>query len=70
MKLFDYAIAHDKAKIIMMDDYRKLPQATHKQKKYYKQAKNKERRKQVRNIFALFDKLEQKDPSMKALSCC
>ena len=35
-KLINYIAAHDKAKIAIMEDYRKLPKSTAKQRKYYR----------------------------------
>lgn len=70
MKLIEYIIAHDKAKIIMMKDYRKLPKTTKRQKMYYKKAANRERRKKNRRIDSLFAKIEAKDPTLKAYSMC
>ena len=43
-KLINYIAAHDKAKIAIMEDYRKLPKSTAKQRKYYRQAEGKFKR--------------------------
>ena len=51
-------------------DYRKLPNRTKKQKKYYKQAQKQVRRKAIRKINKLFAKLEANNPEYKALSYC
>lgn len=69
-KLMNYIIEHDKAKIVIMDDYRKLPNKTKKQKKYYRQAESRVRRKAIRKIDKLFAKLEANNPEFKALSFC
>ena len=58
-KLLVYIHNHDKAKLIIMEDYRKLPRRTAKQKKYYKQAQRADRRKSVRRVYDIFEKLEQ-----------
>lgn len=70
MKLLEYIFAHDQAKIIIMDDYRKLPRATKQQRKYYRKAEEKERRKRIRTVDSLFAQLEAANPELKALSCC
>lgn len=54
-----YISEHDKAKKIMDVDWKKLPNKTPKQKKYYKQAAKRERIKQNRRIDELFEKLEK-----------
>ena len=64
-KIFRYIKEHDKAKLIMDEDYRKLPTKTKKQKKYYKSAERRDKRKQVRNVFSLFDQLEADNPELK-----
>lgn len=58
-KLLVYIYNHDKAKVTIMDDYRKLPRNTTKQRKYYRQAKNAERRKSIKKVYAIFEELEQ-----------
>lgn len=68
VKIIEYILAHDEAKVIMMDDYKKLPRQTKKQKKYYKQAKNRERSRQIRNVDALFAQLEAQNPELKQVS--
>ena len=69
-KIIHYIIDHDKAKVIMKDDFRKLPQSTKKQKKYYKQAERKAALKQRRRIDHLFALLESEAPEMKQFSIC
>ena len=58
-KILDYVENHDKAMLIIADDYRKLPQRTKKQKKYYRQAKRRSERMQVRRVFDIFASLER-----------
>lgn len=48
-----------------MDDYRKLPRNTKRQKKYYKAAKNRERRNAIRRVAAIFASLEQSQVGLK-----
>lgn len=57
--ILNYVEKHDKAMAIIADDYRKLPQQTKKQKKYYKQAKRRSERMQVRRVFDIFASLER-----------
>lgn len=57
-KILAYVEAHDRAKKIIADDYRKLPHATKQQKKYYKNARRKEERRQRRRLDELFDMIE------------
>lgn len=57
-KLVEYINAHDRAKGTIMCDYRKLPQSTKKQKKYYKAAKKKARKKEIQRVQDLFVMLE------------
>lgn len=54
-----YITEHDKAKAIIKDDYRKLPQRTKKEKRYYKIAQNKHRAKEAKRLDAIFDMLEK-----------
>ena len=68
--IIEYIIAHDKAKVIIMDDYRKLPKATKKQKKYYYAAERKQRRTDTRRIDFLFAALEQSNAGLRAHSFC
>lgn len=64
-KIFNYIRKHDKAKVIMDEDWRMLPNRTKKQKKYYKNAEKREKRRQVRNVYSLFAQLEASDPKLK-----
>ena len=58
-KIIEYIAAHDKAKMIIADDYHNLPRKTKRQKKYYKIAKKKAARKQAKRMDMLFAKVEQ-----------
>ena len=58
-KIVDYIVAHDRAKVTIMNDYRKLPRSTKKQKRYYEAAKRKDSRNAARRIDDIFAALEQ-----------
>lgn len=68
--LCEYIIAHDRAKVTIMDDYRKLPQRTRKQKYYYRVAERRNRRRAMHRVDRLFAMLEQTDAGMKQYSIC
>ena len=57
-KIVEYIVAHDRAKVTIMDDYRKLPTSTKKQKQYFKSAKRKADRKASRRLDSLFLMIE------------
>lgn len=69
-KIVEYITAHDRAKVIIMDDYRKLPKNSKKQKKYYKAAERRERRNSLRRLDSIFLALEQSQEEMKKYSFC
>ncbi len=69
-RMISYIANHDKAKIIMVEDYRKLPQDTRAQKKYYRQAQNRARRSAVRRVDSLFALLESNNPELKRMTFC
>ena len=58
-RIIRYISDHDKAKRIIDDNWKKLPKSTPKQKKYYKQAQKRARRKENKRIDELFKKLEK-----------
>ena len=66
----EYIIEHDKAKLTIKDDYRKLPQATKQQKKYYRAAERKAKNKAERRLAYLFATLEEQDPELVSYSLC
>ena len=74
MKLIRYIADHDKAILISRDDYRKLPQSTKRQKKYYRQAERRvkrlEQRQSRQRMEDLFREIEEKDPEMRRLAFC
>ena len=55
------------ARKIEMKDYRMLPRETAQQKKYYASARARERRRQTKRVFQLFDLIEQQ-PGYRELS--
>lgn len=57
-ELILYIKEHDRAKLIIMDDYRKLPRKTKKQKRYYRQAARRARRKAHRRVDKMFAMIE------------
>lgn len=64
-KLIEYIVAHDKAKVIMMDDYHKLPRHSKKQKKYYKQAERRAKVQATRRLDSIFAMLEKQNPKLR-----
>ena len=58
-RILQYVEEHDKAKAIIADDYRKLPQKTRKQRMYYRQAESRHKKAQINKVFALFASLEK-----------
>lgn len=59
VKILNYVREHDKAKETMETDYRKLPQDTKRQRKYYRQAESRHRRQQMRRVDELFAMLDR-----------
>lgn len=59
-KHLQYIVKHDAAKKIEQVDYKNLPQKTRKQKKYYRQAENRAKRKSINNVLNIFAELEAK----------
>lgn len=55
-----YIYEHDKAKKIIENDWKKLPKKTKRQKKYYEQAKRKDRHQKLKRIDELFKELERR----------
>jgi len=54
----EYIVKHDEAKKLMQISYKKLPKVTKQQKKYYRQAENREKRNSIRRVWNLFAELE------------
>ncbi len=69
-KIVEYITAHDRAKLIIMDDYRKLPKSTKQQKKYYKAAERRDKKQAMRRLDSIFAALEQSQAGMKRYSFC
>ena len=69
-KIVEYITAHDRAKLIIMDDYRKLPKSTKQQKKYYKVAEHRDKKQAMRRLDSIFASLEQSQAGMKRYSFC
>lgn len=69
--ILNYVEQHDKAMVIIADDYRKLPQKTKKQKMYFKKAKRRYERMQVRRVYDLFEALdrEREEREKQMLQC-
>jgi len=65
-KHLQYIVKHDAAKKVEQIDYKNLPQRTKKQKKYYRQAENRARRKSVSRVLDLFAELEVKGELTRA----
>lgn len=63
-----YVSNHDKAKEIIADDYKKLPQDTKKQRKYYRTAERKSKGRQIRRVDSIFLMLEAQDLELRKLS--
>lgn len=68
--LIDYIGAHDRAKVTILEDYRKLPQQTKKQKKYYKAAEKKAKKREQQRVDDLFALLESSRAGMLQYSFC
>ena len=58
LKHLKYIVKHDRAKKIEEVDYKKLPRKTKKQKRYYRQAKNRAKRRSIARVLNLIDNLE------------
>ncbi len=54
----EYIVKHDEAKKLIQISYKKLPKVTKQQKKYYRQAENREKRNSIRRVWKLFEELE------------
>ncbi|SFQ08391.1 hypothetical protein SAMN02910358_00678 [Lachnospiraceae bacterium XBB1006] len=66
--IIDYVSKHDKAKEIIRDDYRKLPQSTKQQKQYFQSAKRRAKRAERRRVRRIFAMLEEQQPELKEIS--
>lgn len=69
--IIQYIIKHDEAKKIIAEDYRKLPQNTKREKKYYKIARNRNERQKRRQLYGLLDCISRGEmPAAKWVSIC
>lgn len=68
--LIEYIIAHDRAKVVIMEDYHKLPKHSKKQKKYYQQAERRVKRQEARRVESLFQMLERENPELQEAMFC
>ena len=68
-KLLVYIEEHDRAKQIIAEDYKKLPQRTKKQKKYYRIAERQDKRRQVRRVFDILESLEAERRAKEGSLC-
>lgn len=59
-QLIGYIYRHDQALAIIKDDYHKLPQDTRRQKIYYQQAREREKRRSMRRVDAWFKMMDKK----------
>ena len=70
-RLGKYIIKHDEAKKIIADDYRKLPQNTRKEKKYYEIARKRDHRQKRRQLYNLLDCISRGEtPANKWVAIC
>lgn len=69
-RLVEYITAHDRAKVIIMDDYRKLPKRTKQQKRYYKAAERKDKKQAMERLDSIFAALERQQAGIKRYSFC
>ncbi len=69
MKYLKYIQKHDAFKQSMPEDYRKMPQDTERQKRYYRAAKRRDQRRSARRLDSLFLLIEQRE-GIRRLSCC
>lgn len=68
-KIINYVISHDKAKLIIADDYHNLPRTTKKQRAYYHKTENKIRRQEQKRSIARMNSLFDQISSNKSVKC-
>lgn len=59
-RIVDYIYSHDRNRKIELEDYRKLPQKTKRQKKFYQAAKNRAKRREKKRMDKIFADLNKK----------
>ena len=70
-RIIQYIIKHDEAKKIIADDYRKLPQKSRKEKKYYEIARRTDHRQKRRQLYDLLDSISRGEtPANKWVAIC
>lgn len=69
MKYLQYIKKHDEFKQNAPKDYRKLPQNTKQQKRYYRTAKKREEKRIAKRLDSLFLRIEKQE-GIKHLSYC
>ena len=70
-RIIQYIIKHDEAKKIIADDYRKLPQSSRKEKKYYEIARRRDQRQKRRQLYSLLDCISRGEtPANKWVAIC
>nr|WP_300840197.1 hypothetical protein [uncultured Acetatifactor sp.] len=69
MKYLKYIKEHDRFKQNAPKDYRKLPQSTERQKRYYRTAKKREEKRSAKRLDSLFLMIEKQE-GIKQLSYC
>ena len=61
-----YVYNHDRAKLISNGDVKKLPESTKRERKYKRQAINRERKKQTKRVYELLEELSsQKEANLR-----
>lgn len=69
--IIQYIVKHDEAKKIIADDYRKLPQKTRREKKYYEIARKRDHRQKRRQLYNLLDCISRGEtPANKWVAIC
>ena len=58
-KIVFYIRKHDDSIVRYDGDYHKMPRTTPKQQKYYKHAKNRARKKSVRNVYKILKQIKR-----------
>lgn len=62
-KIVAYIRRHDESLVKCEGDYRKMPKSTPKQRRYYKHAKNRARKKSIRNVYKILDQIKMEGES-------
>lgn len=62
-KLVAYIQRHDDSILRYEDDFHKMPKTSPKQRKYYKHAKNRAKKKSIRNVYKILDQIKMEGES-------